>query len=59
MFLCTGTTGHVLLLVVKLVVAGLGAANHLGQRIVLMEERQRHNIHVWLDFNEEQSYKKQ
>lgn len=39
-FLCADSIGHVLLLVVKLVVAGLGAANHLGQRIVLTVERQ-------------------
>lgn len=35
MFLCADSTGHVLLLVVKLVVASLGAADHLGQRVVL------------------------
>lgn len=39
-FLCAGSAGHVLLLVVKLVVASLGAANHLGQRVVLMVDRQ-------------------
>lgn len=34
-FLCARSFGHVLLLVVKVVVAGLGAADHLGQRVVL------------------------
>lgn len=38
MFLCADSAGHVLLLVVKLVVASLGAADHLGQRVVLMIE---------------------
>lgn len=37
-FLCAYSTGHVFLLVVKLVVASLGAADHLGQRVVLLEE---------------------
>lgn len=36
--LCAHPAGHVLLLVVKLVVASLGAADHLGQRVVLMIE---------------------
>lgn len=54
-FLCASSTGHVLLLVVKLVVASLSASNHLGQRIVLMGERQQENIHVLLDFAEEQT----
>lgn len=58
MFLCAGSTGHVLLLVVKLVVASLGAFNHLGQRIVLTGERQQENIHVLLDFVEEQTARK-
>ncbi len=39
-FLRADPAGHVLLLVVKLVDASLGAANHLGQREVLMVERQ-------------------
>lgn len=34
-FLCACSFGHVLLLVVKLVVASLGTADHLGQRVVL------------------------
>lgn len=34
-FLCARSSGHVLLLVVKLIVASLGAADHLGQRVVL------------------------
>lgn len=38
MLLCADSTGHVLLLVVKLVVASLGAADQLGQRVVLMIE---------------------
>lgn len=39
MLLCTDTTGHVLLLVVKFVVASLRAADHLGQWVVLMIDR--------------------
>lgn len=35
MLLCAAARGHVLLLVVKLVVAGLGAFDQLGQRVVL------------------------
>lgn len=38
MLLCAHPAGHVLLLVVKLVVASLGAADHLGQRVVLVME---------------------
>lgn len=38
MFLCARSFSHVLLLVVKLVVASLGAADHLGQRVVLATE---------------------
>lgn len=34
-FLCAHPFGHVLLLVVKPVVASLGAADHLGERVVL------------------------
>lgn len=37
--LCAHSTGHVLPLVVKFVVAGLGAANQLGQAFVLTVNR--------------------
>jgi len=40
-FLCAFSTGHVLLLVVKLVVTGLSAADHLGQGVVLIAVRQQ------------------
>lgn len=43
-FLCAGSTGHVLFLVVKLVVAGLGAADHLRQRVVLMAEKHKNAL---------------
>lgn len=35
MLFCAGSTGHVLLLVVKFVVTGLSAADQFGQRVVL------------------------
>lgn len=53
MLLCADSTGHVLLLVVKLVVASLGAADQLGQRVVLMIETSV------LDYEEEPTAGKQ
>lgn len=35
-FLCAQSSGHVLLVVVKPVVASLGAADHFGQRVALV-----------------------
>lgn len=39
MLLCACGRGHVLLLVVKLIVAGLGTANQLGQRVLLLTNK--------------------
>lgn len=46
-FLCAGPTGHVLLLVVEPVVAGLGAADHLGQRVALMVGKTKKKLYAW------------
>lgn len=40
-FLCAGPAGHVLHLAVKLVVTGLGAADHFGQGVVLKVEGEK------------------
>lgn len=39
MLLCAHGRGHVLLLVVELIVAGLGTANQLGQRVLLLTNK--------------------
>lgn len=39
MFLCARGRGHVLLLVFELIVAGLGTANQLGQRVLLLTNK--------------------
>lgn len=46
MFLCASSTGHVLLLIVKLVAAGLGAADELRKTLVLMVKRKENIINV-------------
>lgn len=39
MLLCARGRGHVLLLVVELIVAGLGTANQFGQRVLLLTNK--------------------
>lgn len=47
MLFCARGIGHVLLLVVELIVAGMGTANQFGQRVLLLTDKYKFALSVF------------